>query len=321
MVNQFLPFIHEDSREELKQALAKVFYPPYLCIHEQQALTVDGWQWISWSNKGIPDEAGNVKEVIGVGRIITERKKAEQERERLIGDLAQKNEEMEAFAYSVSHDLKSPLITVIGFINFVKEYVEKKKYDEIPDYVNRILNAAKKMHQLLDGLLNLSRVGRVVNPPETFSFQELAYDAKELLTARIEENKVNLIVEDGLPDIHGDKQRILEVVVNLVENAIKFSADKDVPEIIIGQQGQGEDQCVLYIKDNGIGLEPDYTQRVFELFKKLDPHSKGTGVGLALVKRIIEYHQGEVWVESDGVDKGCTFYFTLPMAPDIMNAK
>ncbi len=309
----FLPFIHDATREQVEQSIEKVFYPPYMCFHEEQALTSDGLQWIAWSNKGIPDESGNVKEVIGAGRIVTERKKAEEERERLISDLAKKNEEMEAFTYSVSHDLKSPLITVMGFINFIKEYIEKKKYDDIPAYVDRIHNAAKKMHQLLDGLLNLSRIGRVVNPPETFSFKEIAYDAKELLTARIEENKVQLIIEDGLPDVHGDKQRILEVVVNLVENAIKFSAGKDVPEIVIGHQSQ-DDVCVLYIKDNGIGLETEYTQRVFELFKKLDPHSTGTGVGLALVKRIIEYHQGKIWVESDGIDQGCTFYFTLPVA-------
>lgn len=312
--NSFMPLVHEEDRERVEKSISGVFSHPYSCYHEERAITRDGWQWFAWSNKGLLDESGKVTEIIAVGRNITERRMAEQEREKLINDLEQKNEEMECFTYTVSHDLKSPLITVIGFINFIKKRLDEKKYDDIPDYADRILNAAERMHQLLDDLLNLSRIGHVVKQPEKFSLKELAYEAKELLTSRIEENSIDLSISDDLPDVYADKERILEVLINLIENAIKFTAGRKNPEITIGMHQQ-QDKCVLFVRDNGIGIEPQYMQRIFGLFEKLDPHSVGTGVGLALVKRIIEYHHGKIWVESEGKGKGSTFFFTLPCAP------
>ncbi|MDX9702323.1 MAG: ATP-binding protein [Candidatus Auribacterota bacterium] len=312
--NSFIPFIHKDDQKKVEKSIETLFAPPYCCYHEERALTRDGWQWLAWSNKGLPDESGKVTEIIAVGRNITDRKQAENEREKLITDLEQKNAEMECFTYSVSHDLKSPLITVIGFTNFIKKRLMEKDYGDVPEYADRILNAAERMHRLLDDLLNLSRVGRVVKPPENFSFKELAYEAKELLTQRIEENGIQLNIAEDLPDVFADKQRLLEVLINLIENAIKFTSGKKSPEISVGVR-QEHAQYIFYVKDNGIGIEPQYKQRIFGLFEKLDANSVGTGVGLALVKRIIEYHHGKVWVESDGKDKGSTFFFTLPIDP------
>lgn len=317
----FMPLIHDDDRQNVADSINTMLEPPFSCYHEERTLTADGWQWLGWSNKGLCNESGAVTEIIAVGRIISERKKAEEEREDLIRDLEQKNEEMEAFTYSVSHDLKSPLITIIGFISFIQKNLRKKKYSEIPELADRIFKAATKMSQLLDDLLYLSRVGRVVKPPEAFSFKQLCYDVKELLSIRISQKKVSVHIADDLPDVYADRQRILEVVINLVENAIKFSATDENPEkphITIGSKNGVTSQSVqhvLYIKDNGIGIDDAYKERIFKLFEKLDANSVGTGVGLALVKRIIDNHQGTIWVESEGKGTGCTFFFTLPAPP------
>jgi len=247
-------------------------------------------------------------------RDVTGRKRAEQEREELIAQLTGKNIELEQFVYTVSHDLKSPLVTIRGFLSYLEADALGGNLERLKGDIQRISNAVGKMHELLKDLLELSRVGRFVNPPQVVSFEELARDAIELVQGKIQERGVNVEVQPGLPAVYGDRTRLLEVLQNLLENAVKYMGDQPEPRIEIGWRGMENGRVVLYVKDNGIGIAPEYRERIFGLFNKLDAHNEGTGVGLTLVKRIIEYHGGMIWVEG-GVGKGSAFLFTLEETP------
>jgi signal transduction histidine kinase len=158
-------------------------------------------------------------------------------------------------------------------------------------------------------LLELSRIGRLMNPPQTLAFEGLVNEALEIVRGRLDAGRVKVTVQPNLPDIYGDRQRLIEVLQNLIDNAAKFMGDQPEPTIEIGCEEQ-DGQSVFFVKDNGIGIDLMFHEQVFGLFNKLDPHVEGTGVGLALVKRIIEVHGGRIWLESEP-GKGTTFYFTL----------
>ncbi len=243
---------------------------------------------------------------------ITQQKLAALERDRLIQELSAKNAELERFTYTVSHDLKSPLVTIRGFTGYLEQDMQSGDIERLKSDVKRISGAAEKMQRLLDELLELSRIGRLVNPPEEIPFEEIAREAASLVEGQLKKGRVNLQIAGDLPIVYGDRVRLVEVVQNLLDNAIKFMGEQPQPLIEIGAislPGQGP---IFFVKDNGIGIPPAYQERVFRLFDKLDPASEGTGVGLALVKRIVEVHGGKVWLESEGTGKGTTFLFTLP---------
>jgi signal transduction histidine kinase len=154
-----------------------------------------------------------------------------------------------------------------------------------------------------------------MNPPEAVEFATIAEEARTLVLGRLEARGVRVDVAD-LPTVYGDRLRLVEVVQNLVDNAAKFMGDQAEPQITIGQQGRDRDgKPILFVRDNGQGIDPQYHERVFGLFDKLDPRSEGTGIGLALVKRIVEVHGGRIWLESTGANQGTTFFFTLPCPP------
>jgi signal transduction histidine kinase len=180
--------------------------------------------------------------------------------------------------------------------------------------IARITEATKRMSQLLNELLELSRIGRLMNQPENVPFESIAGEAVGLLRGSLEARGVRVQMAGGLPTINGDRARLVEVVQNLVDNACKFMGDQPEPRIEIGQRGAQADadgKPILFVRDNGIGIEPQHHDRVFGLFDKLDAQTEGTGVGLALVKRIVEVHGGKIWVESQ-LGQGATFCFTLP---------
>ncbi len=244
---------------------------------------------------------------------IGERIQAEAEREALIRELETRNAELERFAYTVSHDLKAPLITIRGFLGFVEEEARAGDWDRLAVDMTRIVDATDRMRRLLDELLELSRIGRMMNPSEAMPFALIVQEAIKLTHGRFEASGAQIEIQPDLPVVRGDRVRLVEVVQNLVDNACKFMGGQAEPRITIGCRGSDRDgKPILFVRDNGSGIEPQYHERVFGLFDKLDPHSEGTGVGLALVKRIVEVHGGRIWAESDGVGKGATFCFTLP---------
>jgi PAS domain S-box-containing protein len=242
---------------------------------------------------------------------ITERKQAEIEREKLIAELSAKNAELERFTYTVSHDLKSPLVTIRGFLGYMAEDALSGNIPRMENDIQRIKNATDKMQDLLHDLLELSRIGRIMNPSETIKFDDLLHDALDIVYGQLEAGHITVLTQSNLPAVHGDRQRLTEVLQNLLDNAIKYMGDQPDPRIEIGEHGEETGKPIFFIKDNGIGIAPEYHERIFGLFNKLDAKSEGTGVGLALVKRIVEVYGGRIWVESEP-GKGSTFYFSLP---------
>ncbi len=168
------------------------------------------------------------------------------------------------------------------------------------------------MEKLLDDLLELSRIGRLVNPPQWVSSDELVKTAVSTLTTQIETRAIQLHIQPDLPDVYGDSVRLAEVWQNLIENAIKYMGEQLQPSINIGAITDAT-EIIFFVCDNGIGIDPKYHDKVFGLFDRLhNDDVEGTGVGLALVKRIVEVHNGRLWLESTGENQGSTFYFTLP---------
>jgi len=241
------------------------------------------------------------------------------ERKGLIAELEAKNSELERFTYTVSHDLKSPLFTIRGFLGYLEQDAFAGNHERVKADMERITSATEKMQMLLNDLLELSRVGRLKNESVSIPFEELARDAVALVQGRIMERGVAVHIDSNLPLIFGDRQRLLEVLQNLIDNASKFMGDQKEPRIEVGHMGNEDGKPVFYVRDNGIGILPEHFERVFGLFNKLDVKSDGTGIGLALVKRIVEVHGGRIWVESEA-GKGTTFYFTLPASPELKSA-
>lgn len=237
------------------------------------------------------------------------------ERKGLIAELENKNAELERFTYTVSHDLKSPLFTIRGFLGYLEQDALSGNLERVKADVQRITDATEKMQNLLNDLLELSRIGRLKNTSVMIPFEGLTREAVELVHGRIMERNVTVQIHMNLPAVFGDRPRLLEVLQNLIENAVKFMGPQKEPLIEIGQSGEDAERGmpIFYVRDNGIGISPEHFERIFGLFNKLDVKSDGTGIGLALVKRIVEVHGGRIWVESEA-GKGATFYFTLPPA-------
>ncbi len=175
----------------------------------------------------------------------------------------------------------------------------------------RIQDAVNRMQAMLSELLELSRVGRILNEPEVISFEGLAREALELVRGRVDERGIVAYIQPNLPSVRVDKPRLIEVMQNLLDNAAKYMGAQAKPHIEVGHQSAEDDKPIFFVRDNGMGVPPEHHERIFGLFNKLDPTSEGTGIGLALVKRIIELHGGRIWIESEA-GNGSTFYFTLP---------
>ena len=225
-------------------------------------------------------------------RDITERKRQERE-------LIEKSSELERFTYTVSHDLKSPLVTVKTFLGYLEQDLAGSDQERVKQDVAYMHTAADKMGKLLDELLNLARVGRKMNPAERVTFKELAQEAVRLVAGRISTGGAEVQVADAAVVLEGDRARLTEIWQNLVENACKFMGNQPKPRVELGVERRGS-EMVFFVRDNGAGIEPRYQARVFGLFEKLDPKGEGTGMGLALVKRIVEIYKGRIWVESAG---------------------
>ena len=240
-----------------------------------------------------------------------ERIRAEKEREDVIRELETRNDELLRFNYTVSHELKSPIVTIKGFLGSVQFDLERGEYEKAGRDLRRVTRAADTLNQTLSDLLELSRMGQMTRLSEKIDVPELVQEVVDEAENLIRLKKVTVQILPGIPDAYGDRTKLHEVFENLITNAIKHMGGQSAPVIEIGCQGR-DGESIFYVNDNGMGIAPQYHTRIFNLFEKLDPTSEGTGVGLALVKRIIEIHGGRIWVESEGLGKGSTFFFTLP---------
>ncbi len=250
--------------------------------------------------------------VVAVYRIRTRRVKARNRQlEAVNRELEAKNLQLERFSYTVSHDLKTPLVTIKGFLGLLQKDALAGNRERLQHDVDRIGSAADKMARLLDELLELSRIGRMVNPSEPVPLTDLAQEAVALVAGKIEKGGARVEVEPSMPVVDGDRLRLLEVFQNLIDNAVTYMGEQPRPQVEVRAQARDKD-VLCSVSDNGAGIDPQYHRKIFGLFERLSAGREGTGIGLTLVERIVEIHGGRIWVESEGKGKGATFYFTLP---------
>jgi signal transduction histidine kinase len=225
------------------------------------------------------------------------------------------NQELNNFVNIVSHDLKTPIISIQGFSARLLKKCEKQLGKEGGKYVEQIMASARRMELFVSDLLELSRIGRVVSRFEHVSSLEVIRSVVSILEDRLKEKGIDLVVAGDPPTIYGDGPRICQVFENLLINAIKFSGSAKKPQVEIGYEDKGE-YYQFYVRDNGIGIDPKYHRKVFEMFHRLNENEaeEGTGLGLTIVERIVRNHGGRIWLESEK-GKGATFYFTMPIPP------
>jgi len=259
------------------------------------------------------DDSGRVFRSLGMVLDVTELKAAEEHLRQVSEELRQRNEELESFIYSVSHDLKSPLVTFRTFLGFLRQDQRAGSRENMEKDMNFMAAAADKMERLLDDLLEMSRIGRLDKAPTRIELGELVEAALATVAGPIAERQVE--VRSELPELYlyGDPLRLERLWQNLIDNAVKYLGEQPAPRIEIGvEEAAGE--FVFFVRDNGLGIDSRHQRKVFGLFEKVDPKSPGSGLGLALVKRIVELYRGRIWFESEGPGRGTCFRFTLPDA-------
>ncbi|MEW6380327.1 MAG: ATP-binding protein [bacterium] len=252
--------------------------------------------------------------VIGIVRDITKRMNLEEELRIRNMELKLKNAELENFVYTVSHDLKSPLVSLQGLAGALLEDYSDRLDEQGREFLLDIKNSVHRLGLLVRDLLDLSRVGRGQNRSEEVPARKIIQESVDKVKLSLKEKGVKLIIGEDMPTIFCDKEMIVLALVNLLNNAVKFMGEDNRNPSITINHTVSDNYHIFSVQDNGIGIEPKYHQKIFDIFQTLnevkDPNS--TGVGLTIVKRIIEGYKGRVWVESEK-GKGSTFYFSLPV--------
>jgi len=323
--DRFLEHVHPEDRARVdalyQQSIAQAGEWSLECrIRRQDGTT--GWIWLR--GKCFKNEAGQLESVRGVIGDITERRVAEEEirslnasLEQRVRDRTEKLElavkELDAFSYSVSHDLRAPLRAIDGFSRMVIEDYSAQLHEEARRKLGVIRSEAQRMSRLIDDLLTFSRLGRAQVNPEPINMQALAQETfAELQELGTNHRKIAFKV-DPVPPAVGTQAMIRQVWTNLISNALKFTRGREVAQIEIGASADADGHTVYFIKDNGVGFDMRHAAKLFGVFQRLhsDKEFEGTGAGLALVQRIVNRHGGRVWAEAEQ-DKGATFFFTLP---------
>ena len=316
--NWFDQFIPTDVAEDVKKtfnALVRSNAAP-VQYHENPVVARDGTRKvIAWHNSALRDEKGKITAVLSSGEDITDRKRAEEERLRLLAELQRSNSELQQFAHVASHDLQEPLRTVSNFVDLLaKKY--KGKLDEKADkYISFAVEGASRMSLLINELLEFSRVDTRGKPFEPVSTDDVMNRALADLRTSIEESGA-VITRSNLPEVTGDESQLKQLFQNLISNAVKFRKTGAAPRVHISAELRGG-EIVFGVRDNGIGIAPEYHSRIFTMFQRLHTREEypGTGLGLVISKRIVERHGGRIWVESRS-GEGCAFYFTMPVRAD-----
>jgi PAS domain S-box-containing protein len=306
-----------------------VFYPPEDVEHgkpqfelkvaeEQGRVEDEGWRvrkdgsrfWANVVITALRDDKAGLRGFAKVTRDMTERRRAEEEMETRNAQLEAANKELQAFSYSVSHDLRAPLRTIDGFSLAILEDYENKLDAEGKTYLQRIRAATVRMGQLIDGLLNLARISRAGMVRENVDLSPLAREIAAELLASQPQRQANIVIPPKLP-VKGDRLLLRVVLENLLSNAWKFTSGRPITRIELGIEPNGR-EIIHFVRDNGAGFDMQHANKLFGAFQRLHRESEfpGTGVGLATTQRIIHRHGGRIWAEA-ALGEGATFYFVL----------
>lgn len=281
---------------------------------EETNIGADGRKlWLHTSKIPVYNRKGKVVSMVGISRDITTQKETEIEKDRVLAELKRSNEDLEQFAYAVSHDLQEPLRKVKSFVELFTSRYRGNLDEKADQFIHYIVDGTERMQKLIQDLLLFSRVSTRGKELSPIDLKVPLESAAANLQLEIEDKQVSLDTGD-LPEVYADESQMTQLFQNLIGNAIKFRGDRK-PRIEI-QCTENDDDWLVSVKDNGIGINPDAYDRIFQVFQRL--HSKdeypGTGIGLALCRRILERHQGRIWVQSEpGI--GSVFSFTLPRQP------
>jgi ligand-binding sensor domain-containing protein/signal transduction histidine kinase len=289
--------------------------PVQFSFHIQVPFWLSWWFWMLTGSLVIATLYGGYQ----VQNLRARRKEERLERmvEARTRELAQKTEELESFIYTISHDLKAPVVSLQGLASLLELDLGKQASADATFYLERIHANTDHMQRLINQLLNLSRIGRLKEPRLSINIAELTREAVNDLQGQIELKKASVKIADDLPILIGERDRLKQVMINLIANALHYSQPNVPPMIEVGsrdESGEGSYHTV-FVRDNGIGVAREHHERIFDIFYRVDGNyadSESTGVGLAIVKRIINSHGGNVWVESEGPGSGSTFCFRLP---------
>jgi PAS domain S-box-containing protein len=303
--------VHPDDRERAVQEAAENYRRGGPGVVQFRCVTKDGRTIHTETHSTLSyDENTGSMVVRGVTMDITDRKIAEESLARYADDLRRSNLELQQFAYVASHDLQEPLRMVTSYLQLLEQRYHDQLDDDAREFIGYAVDGAARMKALIQDLLIYSRVERAAKVFAPVDANAVLKDVLENLSVMIEENKAT-ITADSLPTITGDERQITQLFQNLISNAIKFHGDRQ-PEIHMGVERKNN-EWVFCVRDNGIGIEAQYLDRIFIIFQRLHNRGKypGTGIGLAICKKVVERHGGRIWVESCP-GEGTTFYFTIP---------
>jgi PAS domain S-box-containing protein len=304
-------FPHAQLSYEKEQEIIRSGTP--LIDQEEKVVWPDGKEtWVSTTKMPFVDQSGQVVGTFGISRDITERKQAEAAFQKAKMELEAANKELEAFSYSVSHDLRAPLRTIDGFSQALLEDYGNQLPEEAQGHLTRVRSAAQRMAELIDDLLNLSKVTRAEMKFVPVDLSKVVQEIATGLQQTHRERSVNFIITRNLK-AQGDPSLLKAVLENLLNNAWKFTSKQEQAEIEVGSRNENG-EIIYFVRDNGAGFDMTYANKLFGAFQRLHAMTEfpGTGIGLATVQRIIHRHGGRVWAEAE-VDKGATFFFTLPV--------
>jgi PAS domain S-box-containing protein len=300
-----------DSYDAVAQSDQEILRTGVPCTLEEVA-EIDGVTRMFLTTKGpYRDADGKIIGTIGISREITERKKAEDLLVKMVAELKRSNEELEQFAYVASHDLQEPLRMVASYTQLLSKHYKGRLDSDADEFISYAVDGSNRMQALIQDLLAYSRAGANGKAHHEISSEEALNEALSNLRASIQESGA-VVTHDSLPAITTDDAQLVQVFQNLVGNAIKYRR-AELPRVHVSAAKNGGKEWNFSVQDNGLGIDPKHFERIFVLFQRLHGREefKGTGIGLAICKKIVERLGGRIWVESEP-GKGSTFYFALP---------
>jgi PAS domain S-box-containing protein len=307
--NPYLELVHPDDRPATEAEAARLAQGGTTVSFENRYRCRDGsYRWLNWKAASVPERGV----IYAAARDVTEEKRTAQELGARVAELAVVNQELESFSYSVSHDLRAPLRHVTGFAALLRESVGSHLDPQQQRYLTTITEAASRMGRLIDDLLSFSRMGRTALIKQHVNLADLVDDARREVAADSAGREIVWTIA-ALPEVEADPAMLRLAMVNLLSNAVKYTATRAPAQIEVGTDGHQNGEITVFVRDNGVGFDMQYVDKLFGVFQRLHSSDEfdGTGIGLANVRRIIHRHQGRVWAEA-AVDRGATFYFSLP---------
>jgi PAS domain S-box-containing protein len=307
----YLEFVHPEDIASTERETARLSGSLPLVSFANRYRCKDGtYRWLEWKAA----RAGKTGLIFAAARDITEQRRAADSQATHIGELAALNQELEAFSYSVSHDLRAPLRHVTGFAALLDAHASATLDEKGRRYLTTITAAASRMGRLIDDLLTFSRMGRTPLAKRRVPLDDLVQDVRREVSAGLDEGKIEWNIRP-LPIVEADPSMLRLAMINLLSNAVKYSSPRTPAHIEVGTNGHhgNGDETVFFVRDNGVGFDMQYAPKLFGVFQRLHgaDEFEGTGIGLANVRRIIQRHGGRVWAEAE-VDRGATFFVSLP---------